>query len=621
MNKAELKRLILRCYLEQQFAMLTGLAPVAYLLTLVMGLESGLALKVFLINATCNTPIFGNVLTFLLIRHVVTDAVTSRPTDNPGDRLRRILKAPRKIEIGVLLAYEGSCLVWATWPVIVYGLDPWIIVESVIAFGLLAMVVGVRMSLRMDRVLRPHAVEELHKYPQLRIEGERGFLWPKQRWFLPYSFALFVFATLTVTAMIIIKKTGSGFGALYTQLEKVAPAMLSLVREQVGGILDSLVLPIVGVGGFMTLAAAWCAWEIARHQSTGTDAVQKSIESIASGQPSLPGWVSTDEVGDLSFATTGAFERLRTFSSSLNASAQTLGRSAERLNDSHQDQTEALSTQAASLQETQVTAQEIKQTSMVAAQKAEDVLQQAERADQIGRSGEVALEQSLTGLQEIQQQVSHMSQSIRSLDERARQIANITTTVKSLADRSTMLALNAAIEAVRSGEHGKGFAVVAREIRSLADQSIKATYNVQNILQDLSEAIRVTAEMIEKGSDKVQGSVQQLQSFGDTIRQLSGIVRDNVSSVRQISAAVTQQNQGIGQIFQAVNDLTKIMDKTMASLRTSDEAADQMRAVAANVAGFVGAYDWKNSKHEADTPPPPPRDDAEAGTGSEEQAV
>jgi methyl-accepting chemotaxis protein len=137
---------------------------------------------------------------------------------------------------------------------------------------------------------------------------------------------------------------------------------------------------------------------------------------------------------------------------------------------------------------------------------------------------------------------------------------------------------------------------VAREIRSLADQSIKATYSVQNILMDLSEAIRVTADMTEGGSMKVQGSVQQLQSFGENIRQLSGIVRDNVSSVRQISAAVTQQNQGIGQIFQAVNDLTKIMDQTMSSLRTSDEAADQMRLVAERVSTFVGEYDWQSRK-------------------------
>ncbi|HZH15079.1 MAG TPA: methyl-accepting chemotaxis protein [Archangium sp.] len=624
MSNAELKRLVLKFFLEQQVAMLTALGPVAYLITLTLGLPPDRAWFVTWVNFGTLTPVFGAFLPLAFIWFELKNALATKPDEIPGERLKRILKAPRRIEFRMWLGYGVSCVLWAGWPTLLYGLDPWDVPLTVASFLVLARVVGVRMALRLDRLLRPYALEEFHKYPQARVE-DSGHAWPKMRWFLPYSFALFVLATLTVTSIIVYKKTQYGFSELFTNLAQLVPAaVLTQMRADVASILGTIVVPVVSVGGFMIFAAAWSAWELARHQSQGTEAVQKSIESIASGRPSLPNWVATDEVGDLSISTAAAFERLRTFSSSLSDSAQLLGKSAESLNSSHKDQTEALSIQASSLQETQVTAQEIKQTSIVAAQKAEDVLQAAERADQIGRAGEAALEQSLSGMHDIQKQVSEMAQSIRSLDERARQIANITTTVKGLADRSNMLALNAAIEAVRSGEHGKGFSVVAREIRSLADQSIKATYSVQNILMDLSEAIRTTADMTEGGSVKVQGSVQQLRSFGDNIKQLSGIVRDNVSSVRQISAAVTQQNQGIGQIFQAVNDLTKIMDKTMSSLRTSDEAADQMRMVAERVSIFVGEYDWQSRKEReaaaaAAAVRPPPLPGSNRDEGSEEQ--
>ncbi|WP_157775413.1 methyl-accepting chemotaxis protein [Melittangium boletus] len=602
-----MKRLVLKGFLEQQLSMLTALLPVVYMLSLVMGLPAEQAVHVSLINVAFNSPIFGIFIPVVLVYSVMKGALEHRPRDKPGDRLARILKAPRKIEYGVLVSYAVSCTIWAGWPTLVYGLDPVIIPQAVTCFVLLAMVVGIRLALRLERLLRPYALEEFHKHPHLRLQGQ-GILWPKQHWYLPYCFALLVFSALTVTGIIILKKSGTGFGALFLEVEKVAPALVGMLRERVGVILSDMVLPVVAVGGFLIGAAAWCAWEIARHQSQGTIAVQKSIESIASRKPALPEWVSTDEVGDLSIATASAFERLRTFSASLQESAMMLGGSAGRLNTTHQEQTESLSIQAAALQETQVTAQEIKQTSLVAAQKAEEVLRQAERADSIGRAGEAALEQSLTDMQGIQREVAQMAQSIRSLDEQAKQIANITTTVKSLADRSTMLALNAAIEAVRSGEHGKGFAVVAREIRSLADQSIKATHNVQNILQDLSSAIRATADRSESGSSRVLDSAKQLRAFGDNIRQLSSIVRDNVNSVRQISAAVTQQNQGIGQIFQAVNSLTEVMDQTMASLRTSDEAAEQMRHVASRVSSAVWEQDWNaEGGQRAIVPPPLPK--------------
>ncbi len=595
MSKSELNRVVLRVFWQMQLAVLPAVVPMVYMVVLIMGLEGELAWKIAVRNVTWILPLFGTVIPWLLAVNVTKGALETRPSDKPGDRLKRILEAPRRIEVGLIWNYGASSFCFAVWPPFVYGLDPWTIPQVVISFVLLVGLVMIWQSLRVEAVFRPYALEEFHKHPQVRPEG-RGFTWAKQRWYLPYCFALYVVCTLLVTGMIIAKKAQAGFGALFSDMQSmVSPEVMTLMTERVQGIQGSMVMPVLLVGGFLVVTAAVSAMQLANHQRAGTDAVGNSIESLVSGRPSLPNWVSTDEVGELSSATAIAFERLRAFSFSLGESAQMLGGCAEQLNDSHRLQTQSLSVQATALQETQVTAQEIKQTSMVASQKAESVLQQAERADQIGRAGENALVQSLSGLEEIQQQVLQMAQSIRSLDERTQQIANITTTVKDLADRSNMLALNAAIEAVRSGEHGKGFGVVAREIRSLADQSIRATYNVRDVLEQLSTAIRNTAAMSEQGSEKVTTSLAQVQTFGDNIRQLSGIVRDNASAVRQISAAVTQQNSGIGQIFQAVNDLTKIMDQTMASMRTSDDAAGQMRIVAARVNGFVEQYGWQDS--------------------------
>jgi methyl-accepting chemotaxis protein len=134
--------------------------------------------------------------------------------------------------------------------------------------------------------------------------------------------------------------------------------------------------------------------------------------------------------------------------------------------------------------------------------------------------------------------------------------------------------------------------VVAREIRALADQSITATNNVREILEDISAAISGTVKITEKGSEKIEASLLQVQEFGGNIRQLSGIVQDNATAVRQITAAVTQQNAGIGQIFQAVSDLTGLMDQTMKQLRASDEALALVRTVADRVSSFVGNYGW-----------------------------
>ncbi|HEU5217452.1 MAG TPA: methyl-accepting chemotaxis protein, partial [Gemmatimonadales bacterium] len=196
----------------------------------------------------------------------------------------------------------------------------------------------------------------------------------------------------------------------------------------------------------------------------------------------------------------------------------------------------------------------------------------------------------LTGMSDLRQRVEEISQKIVQLNERTLQIGGITQTVKDLADQSNMLALNAAIEAVRSGEHGKGFAVVAREIRSLADQSIKATDRVREILEDISTAIRSAVQSTEKGAVRMEAGLVQVRTSGENLRELSNIVKDNSAAVRQIAAAVNQQNAGITQIFTAVTDLSRMMEESIARLGSTTDAAVTLREVANRVQQMVKSY-------------------------------
>jgi methyl-accepting chemotaxis protein len=557
-----------------------------------MGLICGLNREEAIWMVTRVVPV-GAILsaagTYLTVRMVVQGAFSDRPDDHASARLERMLKIPRKIEMVVPLLTALVIFILATASAIRFGKSFWTIPWSVGVLTLLTALLGLHLRPMWERLIRPYAVVEFHKNPEAIPQGS-GMFWVRQRWYLPYAFGVFVVCTLATVTTILIRNGYDSYIELRQQVtgQMSTEQFLNLLDATGAKIARDALLPLGLLGSYLLVSAAVAAWQLSKYQTEGSQSVQATVEALASGNPKLPEWVSTDEVGDLAAATAKAFGRLKAFSVSLGESAHALRRSAEQLGQSTSKQTEALTHQATALQETQVTAQEIKQTSALTAQKAENILQQTEKADQISRAGEAAIQQSLSGLQEIGEQVKEMARQIRNLDQRTRQIASITTTVKDLADQSNMLALNAAIEAVRSGEHGKGFGVVAREIRTLADQSIRATNNVRSILQDISTAIRSTVSMTEKGSEKVESSLVQVREFGNNISELSGIVRENAASVRQITAAVTQQNTGISQIFQAVSDLSRLMDQTMVQLRTSDEALELVRNVTDKVASMSG---------------------------------
>jgi methyl-accepting chemotaxis protein len=520
----------------------------------------------------------GVVLAQLWAGPLVAATLATYGDDTPAARLLRALELPGRVEAAVLACHAFAAAATFGGLMALGELGPGAALFGALCAVLLSSVALFPPRLGLEARVGEALAEEALKSPGARPAPSGPYL-PRMRWYLGYRVAL---TTLAAAACGSVPLWASS----YPMGSRVAAAV-ALVA-----VLGSAVV------GFQRLGA---------RQAQAAEKVRVAVESLVAGPPRPPSWLSADELGDLAAATAVALQRTAELSwavqhardlvrdtQRLRASAESLEGAARQLGASSVQQTEVLSAQAAALQETQITAQEIRQTSQLAAQKAESVLKQAERADQLSRAGETVTEQSLSGLTDIRDQVKDMASRIRELDDRARQIANITVTVKDIADQSNMLALNAAIEAVRSGEHGKGFGVVAREIRTLADQSIKATNHVRDILQTIGEAIRAAVSMSERGAEKVDRSLEQVRASGDTIRQLSSIVRDNAAAVRQIAAAVNQQNAGIGQIFTAVGDLTKMMDRSMEQLRATETATESLRSESTKVSDFVKGLRERN---------------------------
>ncbi len=297
-----------------------------------------------------------------------------------------------------------------------------------------------------------------------------------------------------------------------------------------------------------------------------------------------------DEVAAVAAAFAKLIERMRLMLGALNQASLTLSQAGANLNESSQHQQTIVARQAAAIQESLVTAEEIKRTSVTAAERAEGVLRVAEQALKAGEEGELSIQQSLSGLADIRAHVGEIAERINQLSTRTQQISGITGTVKDLADSSNMLALNAAIEAVRSGEHGKGFGVVAREIRSLADQSIQATKQVREILEDIRGAIQTAVAISEQGSARIESGLVQMRASGETLRSLAGTVKENSSAARQIAAAVSQQNAGIVQIFSALTDQSRLTEESLKQLEETSAVAGEMEEITNQVTALVRQY-------------------------------
>jgi methyl-accepting chemotaxis protein len=348
----------------------------------------------------------------------------------------------------------------------------------------------------------------------------------------------------------------------------------------------------LGMMGAFLLLALVGAWWLARGVTGPISALSAAVNRVVRDRD-LTYQVevhANDEVGELAAAFAQMVAHLRESTTSLQQGTRVLTEAVAELTQAASQQEANLSRQAASLHETQVTAQEIRQSSMMAAERSQSVLAVAVRAQEVGESGEQTVSASVQGFERLHEQVGKVSQSIAALGERTQQIGTITDTVKSLADRSNMLALNAAIEAVRSGEHGKGFGVVAREIRHLADQSIKSTGQVRDLIDDTRLAIQSAVVMFDEGQQQMEKGLAQVRASGNNLQQLSSIIQDTAAATRQIAGAVGQQNTGITQIFQAINDLSTQMNEALQGVQATTVSALRLQEVAMRMETVATAY-------------------------------
>jgi urea transport system substrate-binding protein len=99
--------------------------------------------------------------------------------------------------------------------------------------------------------------------------------------------------------------------------------------------------------------------------------------------------------------------------------------------------------------------------------------------------------------------------------------------IEAIASQTSLLALNATIEAARAGAAGRGFAVVASEVKTLAQQTAKATAEIGGQIHDIQHAVNETAEAISGVSSSVA-------TMSNANRQLTGILDHQAAEIDRI---------------------------------------------------------------------------------------
>ncbi len=299
---------------------------------------------------------------------------------------------------------------------------------------------------------------------------------------------------------------------------------------------------------------------------------------------------SSDEVGQLGFAFNDMLKSFRALIGNMRDASENIESSTNEILSAATQQSAGASEQAASISQTGATVKEINQTAAQTAEKANSVIDIAQRSEEISVVGQKAVEESIAGIEELRGQVEAIAENIIELSERTQQIGEIITTVNDLAEQSNLLALNASIEAAKAGEQGKGFAVVAVEMRNLAEQSKQATAQVRTILSDIQRATRAAVAVTEEGSRKAETSVELANSSGENIRRLAEVIKESSLAAKQIAALANQQSVGIEQISAAMTNIKHSTSEAVSGTKQIERALQDLKSLSDKLGRIVSPY-------------------------------
>ncbi len=189
----------------------------------------------------------------------------------------------------------------------------------------------------------------------------------------------------------------------------------------------------------------------------------------------------------------------------------------------------------------------------------------AEIASQVGTAASVA--------SDAVQAAETTNERVAGLSEAAGKIGDVVNLISDIAKQTNLLALNATIEAARAGEAGKGFAVVANEVKTLANQTAKATEDI--------------AAQIGSMQTATNGAVEALAGISTVISRLDEITATISAAVEQQSAATGEISQNAQAASQSTQESSGGIEKVSADATEIGALAEGVQAAANDVRAQV----------------------------------
>ncbi|WP_225915592.1 methyl-accepting chemotaxis protein [Pseudomonas urmiensis] len=274
----------------------------------------------------------------------------------------------------------------------------------------------------------------------------------------------------------------------------------------------------------------------------------------------------------------------------ISASSDQLASASEELHTVTEDTSRGLHQQSAEIDQAATAVNQMTAAVEEVANNAVSTADASKGADQTTRDGRDQVNQALSSIQLLVDDVSGTSEEIELLANNANEISRVLDVIGSIAGQTNLLALNAAIEAARAGEAGRGFAVVADEVRALAHRTQQSTAEIEQMIAGIQNGTERAVHAMHNSRGRANGTLEVAQSAGQALE----VIAEAIASINQRNLVIASASEEQAQVAREVDrNLVNIRDlamQTSAGANQTSAAAQDLSRLAVDLNGMVAQF-------------------------------
>jgi len=368
------------------------------------------------------------------------------------------------------------------------------------------------------------------------------------------------------------------------------------VNTLAGYLLGALVLgAIILIGLVMVQDTRRTLAETAEKNDRNQAAILRLLDEIADladGDLTVAATVTEDFTGAIADSINYSIDQLRDLVETINltavqvaAAAQETQATAMHLAEASEHQAQEIAGASAAINEMAVSIDQVSAN-------ASESTAVAERSVAIANKGNEVVHNTITGMDNIREQIQDTSKRIKRLGD-------IVSLINDIADQTNILALNAAIQASMAGDAGRGFAVVADEVQRLAERSSGATKQIEALVKTIQTDTNEAVISMEQTTSEVVRGARLAQDAGVALEEIEKVSKTLAALIQNISNAARQQASSAGHISNTMNVIQEITSQTSAGTTATARSIGNLAKMASEMRRSVSGFTLPEAAEQA----------------------